>query len=67
MTPPFKLFLLVLGICLLILGCASCAGIPDYYPPPPKPKPCDKRVVYQGEVTCFTNAEWVEWVRRSGL
>lgn len=48
----------------MLAGCVT--GIPDAYTPP-KVKPCDKIIVVQPEnrAYCFTNEEFMKWVRRN--
>lgn len=50
------LYLIALAFLLGLQGCA--AGIPDYYPPPPKPKPCHVVVkVDNGKWHCYERGE----------
>ena len=41
-----------LTVTLLALLCAGCVtGIPDYYPPPPKPEPCEVWIIVRPDNT----------------
>ena len=68
MTPLFNLAALVL-ICTALLICLSgCVmGIPDYYPPPPKPKPCDVRISDGRVINCYTREEFQRWRHKNGI
>jgi hypothetical protein len=68
MSSLFKLAALVLictGLLIFLSGCVM--GIPDYYPPPPKPKPCDVRITDGRVMHCYTRDEFQRWRRKNEI
>jgi len=53
-------------VTLLVLLCSGCVmGIPDYYPPPKPPKPCNVVVIQGDHGVCLTQEEFQRWARRN--
>lgn len=55
--------------CLVVLLLPACAGIPDAYTPPPKPKPCEV-VVMDGNTKsgeCISREAFQRWRKANGL
>jgi len=68
MSPLFKLAAFVLTCTALLIFLSGCVmGIPDFYPPPPKPKPCDVTITDGRVIECYTREEFHRWRKRNGL
>lgn len=53
---PGKKLTICAALALLLPGCVN--GIPDYYPPPKPPKPCDIQVkIDNGPWHCYERGE----------